>query len=481
MNKQGRQHHLRAVARFTVIAAALFAISAGGLTETGCGSAKVTSTATVSVSTATAGRQTTTIQTTPVDLSTLVSPTTPFPSAFRSPFDEQSYLLPQPVDLGKVAFLDKVSLSATEKEALARQSFVAVLPAANERPWKFWQVYEGARYQGLPLLVTTDSILNAYHSLFDTILQRMEEKALFDKAIVMTDALSRAAFDQWSAATNPQIKADARLNMAYFAVAETLLKGSNGVPGIVTGDVKKELQTILDLANREVSLIEDANGLEKSLTLGYTEDYSQYKPRGHYTRSETLKRYFKTMMWYGHTAFFINPSLPDRPEELANSLTRRAVLIAFSLTGATKEAWKAIYEPTTFLVGLADDLTVDDVQDVIAQVFGGVQPAPDDLSDAVKITALRQELNKLRAPKILTQMIRAAEDTTGREESERSFRVMGQRYIPDSYAFQQLVWAYVGTQENKRDLPMGLDAMAVLGSDQAYEIAKQDYAQDKYK
>ncbi|MCL5736314.1 MAG: DUF3160 domain-containing protein, partial [Actinobacteria bacterium] len=47
--------------------------------------------------------------------------------------------------------------------------------------------------------------------------------------------------------------------------------------------------------------------------------------------------------------------------------------------------------------------------------------------------------------------------------------------------FLYLSWAYVGTQENKRDLPMGLDAMAVLGSDQAYEIAKQDYAQDKYK
>ena len=48
--------------------------------------------------------------------------------------------------------------------------------------------------------------------------------------------------------------------------------------------------------------------------LGYIEDYSQYKPRGHYTRSETLEKYFKAMMWYGHTGFFINPRNPDVSE-----------------------------------------------------------------------------------------------------------------------------------------------------------------------
>ena len=59
---------------------------------------------------------------------------------------------------------------------------------------------------------------------------------------------------------------------------------------------------------------------------------------------------------------------------------------------------------------------------------------------------------------------------------------MGQRYIPDSYAFQQLVWAYVGEEpDKKRDIPMGLDVMTVLGSDQAYRLEKEEYTQDRYK
>ena len=72
---------------------------------------------------------------------------------------------------------------------LARQSFVAVAEPPEEGSWKFWQVYEDARYAGLPLLVTTDSVLNTYHGLFDTLLQRMEEAALCDQAVKMTDAL----------------------------------------------------------------------------------------------------------------------------------------------------------------------------------------------------------------------------------------------------------------------------------------------------
>ncbi|MFI5384219.1 MAG: DUF3160 domain-containing protein, partial [Methanosarcina thermophila] len=34
--------------------------------------------------------------------------------------------------------------------------------------------------------------------------------------------------------------------------------------------------------------------------------YSQYIPRGHYERSDLLKAYFKSMMWYGRMTFRVN-------------------------------------------------------------------------------------------------------------------------------------------------------------------------------
>ncbi len=190
-------------------------------------------------------------------------------------------------------------------------------------------------------------------------------------------------------------------------------------------------------------------------------------------------------MWYGHTGFFINPRNPDVSEQEAASLTRRAVLITSSLSGAAEVAWRSIYEPTSFLVGRADDLTLDDMRTVLSQVFGTAQPAPDALTDSAKMAAVRADLNALPAPKILTAAAPDLGDTTGtdmtREENERSFRVMGQRYIPDSYAFQQLVWPQVGTLENKRTLPMGLDVMTVLGSKEAYRLETEIYRQQQYE
>ena len=187
-------------------------------------------------------------------------------------------------------------------------------------------------------------------------------------------------------------------------------------------------------------------------------------------------------MWYGHTGFFINAREPDLTEEEAVGLTRRAILIASSLTGPAKEAWMALYEPTSFLVGRADDLTVDDMQLILTDVFGTAAPQPDDLVDDSKIVAVKDALNRLPAPKILSAAVRDAGDTVYREENERSFRVMGQRYIPDSYAFQQLVWPHVGEEpDEKRDIPMGLDVMTVLGSDQAYRLETEEYSQNDYK
>jgi len=392
------------------------------------------------------------------------------PTAAPGPYVEPAYIDPQPVDLTAIDNLTLARLSDAQKKALARQSFVAVSQDPSEGPWKFWHVYESARYQGLPVLVTTDSMLNAYHCLFDTLLQRMEETALFTQALTMTEALYAAASEQWNTATDPAIKEEARLNMAYFAVAASLLQDALAAPDVARDEVETEL-----------SSIEAASGAGGSPILGYTEDYSQYIPRGHYTRSQILERYFKTLMWYGHTAFFVNPRLPDITEAEAVSLTRRAVLISSSLTGEARQAWMAIYEPTSFLVGRADDITVDDMDSILTEVFGTAQPEPDALSDEGKIAAVREKINALPAPKILSGVVRDQGDTEDREENERSFRVMGQRYIPDSYAFQQLVWTYVGEETNKRGLPMGLDIMTVLGSDQAYRIEKEDFGQHHYK
>jgi hypothetical protein len=444
-----------------VILLLVISLAATAAVAAGCGSGSdLNTSATVTVAPQT---------TDPADESATTS-TVPGIGTFRSPFEQRTYLPDQPVDLSLVTNLDAAPLTQAQRIVLARQSFVGVVPPHEAQPWKFWQVYEDARYRGLPPFITADSILNAFHGVFDSLLQRMEEGALFGQLELMSETLYNAASEQWGEATDPDVKEAARMNMAYFAVANSLLKDGNAAPDAVGEEVDTEL-----------ALIEAAEAPGMSPIFGYTEDYSQYKPRGHYTRSERLERYFKAMMWYGHTAFYINARGAAISPELADDLTRRATLISLSLVDQAKEAWSAIYEPTSFLVGRSDDIGVDEMRKVVAEVYGSTQPRLDDLADKGALDRLRAKLNELPAPRILTAPDREEGDTEDREEGERSFRVMGQRYIPDSYAFQQLVWAYVGDESNKRGMPMGLDIMAVLGSDQAYQLAADDYDQKRFK
>lgn len=58
----------------------------------------------------------------------------------------------------------------------------------------------------------------------------------------------------------------------------------------------------------------------------------------------------------------------------------------------------------------------------------------------------------------------------------KAFRFMGQRFIPDSYMFSELVMPKVGI----RIFPKGLDIMTILGSDRAFTILDSVYNETDY-
>jgi hypothetical protein len=62
------------------------------------------------------------------------------------------------------------------------------------------------------------------------------------------------------------------------------------------------------------------------------------------------------------------------------------------------------------------------------------------------------------------------EDT---EQATKGLRFMGQRFTLDAYVFGQLIWRKVGTEQSPRGLPKGLDFMAAMGSEEAYNILKE--------
>jgi len=235
-----------------------------------------------------------------------------------------------------------------------------------------------------------------------------------------------------------------------------------------------------DVVNAEIALIDAHAGVTGSPIFGYDEDYSQYVPRGHYTRDEAFQRYFRAMMWYGRIGFRLDRNLDP---ETRRRETRDALLIVHALHTApvgrqtALDVWDRIYDVTAFFVGTADDLTVHDYAGLAVEIYGHL-PEPGDLADDATLDAFIEQARALRPPAILNTPIHPGED---KAEATMGFRFMGQRYIPDSAIFQQLIFdeveggyrgegavftAFAGV----RSFPRGLDVPAALGSARALDI-----------
>lgn len=362
--------------------------------------------------------------------------------------------------ISQVANFERMGVSEEGKSALLQNLFY-LTPSSDDQ---IYDVYKHLSEAGLPAFVTTDSVLHTYHILFDYIL-RMLEVQRFSPDIV---DLSKLLFDESAAqadSASDQVKTAALKNTAFFAVALTLLGESPDVPA----DAKNMVQS-------ELSLIQGHQGFAESPIFGYGEDYSQYVPRGHYTRNDTLKKYFMAMMWYGRMSFRLK--IKDDPE-LAREQTRRAILITLALKDRKFDLWKGIYEPTVFFVGETDDLSVFDYNGLLLDVYGS-NIGLSDLADDVKLQAFIDKALKLKEPKIVSTLLTDIDYQESGMDTIKGFRFMGQRFIPDSYMFQELVYAKVGTLDDPRLFPMGLDVMAVLGSARAYEILDKVYGETRY-
>ena len=404
-------------------------------------------------------------------------------------------------------------LSSEQENMLTKNGFVVV-------NYSYRQVndtiepYKDLKEHNVPIFVTSDTLLHLYHIQFDEILKGIEEREFFGKILDLSKALFDKSKQDYEAASNETLKDAAKGNVAFFGVALSLMQTQT--EDYDGSEEIKEVDFIIpeyikNVIENETTLIESHEGFQVSPLFHYKEDYSQYVPRGHYTQSEKLKRYFKAMMWYGRMSFLMKGGDPHCQscdflvsEEDAKIQTIQAGLITIYLPNLNvgddtlEDIWNRIYTVTSFFVGAADDLTPYEYLDCIKEIFGSEFNATEFANDT-KLFDLKVELAQLRSPKIYGGTGQIAivkppgvpftiEDLNETLEKTKGMRLMGQRFIPDSYMFQQLVFPavdpYTGTDnpftmeytegEPTRAFPRGLDVMAVLGSNMSLEILENE-------
>ena len=299
---------------------------------------------------------------------------------------------------------------------------------------------------------------------------------------------------QYKHAKDSEVKEAARLNIGFFSVVKKQFDPNY-----------KICYALEDIVNKEISNIDKHSGLEYRELLTYVkkpnlyttpyayEDYSQYIPRGHYTRNEKFRKYFQAMMWYGRIDFKLKPGAKEPAITHGKKMTLQALLMtdAFLKDKDTYRLWRRIYEPTVYFVGKTDDLSAEDYLKLVKEIFPPTGSI-DEYNHKIKLVEFIDRAMNLRPPKILSgaAFVEDGEFTA----STKGFRFMGQRFIPDSYMFQELVYGRKGKKEilkytgkgkpftleiipnagPARAFPRGLDVLAILGSKRALEILEKE-------
>ncbi len=418
-----------------------------------------------------------------------------------------AYSLPlKTSDIHNSGIKDKVHADAEDWKMLLEKGIVSTSYSGKDDVAKFYKLLDK---NDIPVFVTSDSLLHLYHIQFDETLRHIEEEEFFDDLLAMSEAFRdemKARFED-----SDGLEKDAyRKGLVFFSVACKLLDPDADVSPQVRRTVKWEIEQIED--HQGFPSFKDA---QKNSVFAYPEDYSQYVPRGHYTKSEKLERYFKAMMWYGRMVMLLKgdkpcgqaaslPALVSPREAKAQTILAAAVagLMSELQVGDRKAAdvWKRIYSVTAYYVGLADDLTPQNYRHALRRVFGNSMD-PAELEKDYNMLKLKTEIAKMAPPKIYsgTGTSQILIDDVSPQKLNKilsktiGMRFMGQRYVPDSYILSQLVVPNVTEKQGQssfttvktamgpaRGFPRGLDVMAVLGSDRALEILDR-IGDSKYK
>jgi hypothetical protein len=188
----------------------------------------------------------------------------------------------------------------------------------------------------------------------------------------------------------------------------------------------------------------------------YLEDYSQYIPRGHYTRSAEMERYFSgdDVVRAHDLPAALRAGDPARPAD------HLAAQQGTAASEANLELWKTIYEPIGFWWARPKIRPFYEYGAAARAVYGDALGL-DALPDPARLAQFRASARVLPPPRVNSIWVWLGEEQD--EAATRACRFMGQRFTLDAYIFGQLIWQKVGSFENRRDLPRGMDVLGGHG------------------
>jgi len=318
------------------------------------------------------------------------------------------------------------------------QNGFAIVPNDNIQ---LFHVYEENDYQQFPNFVTTDMYMQLFHMYFGYVLRNIEEEKFIPLLEDICLELKAKNEEIAIASKDERIKDAGFYNAAYYAIAYTSLTGKQLEVKAGYSEMYEEELAHIEAANDDFSKFLDYTNVEFPFSL--------YKPRGHYTRTESLKRYFKAMMWLQTAPFCLDND---------KHLQRAALSASFMVEEDLNKKYRALMEPITFIIGEPDNVSFLDLANIIYEGdfnINSVLTNQDDLENLrTRVKKVADAQNKIKPKQSMSCVDK--------------INFVPQRYLADNEVMQELVDDK--SEDTKRGYPKGLDVMAAFGSGSAENV-----------
>lgn len=369
-------------------------------------------------------------------------------------------------------------LTAPQLSVFQQNGFVVTSSAPGDG--SFSGVFHDLYWNDLPVFISTDALLEAWHRSYDAMLEEIEETYLFNSVKSVLDGMAAQVAAADAVVGSGALHDSVRDADWFLAVARSLLAGTNQpqVPSVLGQDARVA-ETLAQLYSLQLMEVDDFMGFCREV------DYSQFKIRGHYTHTDRLGRYFQCVMWLGR----IDVPVAGGPFERCDGDLRMAsprelgdAIVFWNLLNqsAQFQTWANMEQITSVFVGWTDSLNFGQLNGVLAGA--GIRT----LADVPDVATLSQIQSNLVSGALGVQNIRSDwfESPLGAgavSDMPQTFTVFGQKFVPDSWAFSEtiydsILWTQNGqTNAVMRRVPGALDAaFAILGNDQVVpELVEQ--------
>jgi hypothetical protein len=329
-------------------------------------------------------------------------------------------IAPYDDQLGDVANLWMYPYSSKQKDKMAKNQLLFL----NAEYDQIYELYESESYRSehsehaKPYLVTSDAVLETFYATFASFFDTIER-------VEFTAALQEFASKGLEVAREKKVSQDVK---NFFLVGLVLLKP----------DAVKNISPAI---RNEVERIQAASGSGKSL-FGKKIFYSSFFIRGKYEQQNDLQGYFRALKWFQSFKFNLN-------DENDRQLVSEILTVTSS-----PQVYPSIQRINLF------------VREIIGESRNYGPLTLKELQKGKPLPAIQPRLPWI-------------------EQLQNNFTLLPSIYTLDAFIFDELIThtdrsKTVGSRENPRLLPVGMDIMAALGSDEAKKILLEELKEGRF-